>query len=272
MNRQSDSNTVNEAEQKRRPVDWLRPLRYALRVPMLLIHILLVVIVAGLLSLPWTSRMRIRDVRADHWLIQWWSHGMVRLFGVRIETVGRAHPGPVLWVSNHVSWLDIEVLHALRAVAFLSKAEVRRWPLLGYLAMLGGTVFHKRGSTASLKASTQTLTQRLRDGRSVVLFPEGRTGPGDRILTFHARMFQVAADADAPVQPVALEYRHARGINVDLGFREEEQFVPNLIRVLGDPPSTVRVHFLSVISSEQDRKTMAVSAHQAVSEALGFVH
>lgn len=269
MNPQSDSKL---SPQKRRSADRLRPLRYLLRIPMLLIHIVLVILVAALLSFPGTKRSMIRGVRADYWLIQWWSHGMVRLFGIRIETVGRAHPDPVLWVSNHVSWLDIEVLHAIRAVAFLSKAEVRHWPLLGHLARLGGTVFHKRGSTASLKASTESLTQRLQEGRSVALFPEGRTGPGDRVLTFHARMFQVAADASAPVQPVALEYRNADGINVDLGFRDEEQFVPNLVRVMGDPPSIVRVHFLPVISSEQDRKTMAIAAHAAVSEALGFAH
>lgn len=269
MNPQSNS---SPAQRSGPGADWLRPFRYLLRVPMLLIHIVLVILVAGLLAIPGTRKRMIRGVRADYWLIQWWSHGMVRLFGIRIETVGRPHPGPVLWVSNHVSWLDIEVLHALRAVAFLSKAEVRHWPLLGYLARLGGTVFHKRGSTASLKASTESLTQRLKDGRSVALFPEGRTGPGDAVLTFHARMFQVARDADAPVQPVALEYRNANGINVDLGFREDEQFVPNLIRVMGDAPSLVRVHFLPVISPDKDRKTMAITAHAAVSEALGFAH
>src|SRR5690606_36498168 len=126
-----------------------------------------------------------------------------------------------------VSWLDIETLHAVRAASFVAKAEIARWPLVGWLAAQAGTIFHKRGDNDSLARVMATMCQRLRAGSSVAVFPEGGTGRGDRLRPFHARIFQVAVDTGVPIQPVAILYGRDGRMDLNVPFRAGEKFLPN---------------------------------------------
>jgi 1-acyl-sn-glycerol-3-phosphate acyltransferase len=204
-----------------------------------------------------------------HRMIRWWSTALMRIFGLRSVRFGQPLADPVLFVANHTSWIDIELLHSQRAACFVAKAEIAHWPLVGWLAASGGTIFHRRGSNHSLSAVMQTMVQRLRAGRSVAVFPEGGTGHNGVLKVFHARILQAALDAGVPVQPVALRFaRQGRRI-VDAGFRDGENFMQNFLRLLGEPPMDAEVHFLEPVPASADgRRKMAELARERIGKAL----
>src|SRR6185312_10434245 len=142
--------------------DLLRPLRYLWRVPLLLVYAVLAILLAGLV-LSWNRQRVMRHGREPfaHRLVRWWSTGLMRIFGLRAVRVGQPLADPVLFVANHTSWIDIEMLHSQRAACFVAKAEIAGWPLVGWLAASGGTIFHRRGSNHSLAAVMQVMVERL---------------------------------------------------------------------------------------------------------------
>src|ERR1700686_1796347 len=120
--------------------DWWRSLRYLWRTPPLLLHALIAFPLALAVFNPLADRLRIRGERLEHWMTRWWSRRLVRIFGFRIARIGEPLPGAVLFVANHVSWLDIELMHSQRIMSFVAKAEIARWPLVGWLATRAGTI------------------------------------------------------------------------------------------------------------------------------------
>ena len=136
---------------------------------------------------------------------------LCRLIGLRVQVVGTPSRDPsVLFVSNHSSWLDILVLGATIEAAFVSKSEVGQWPVVGTVARLGRTVFvsRKRNSTGK---EAEDIQQRLRRGDSIILFPEGTSNDGTRVLPFRSSFLAVAAEAKQ-VQPVSLVYDRLGGL------------------------------------------------------------
>jgi 1-acyl-sn-glycerol-3-phosphate acyltransferase len=250
--------------------DLIRPLRYAWRVPLLFLHAILgVLLCAFVLSLGRNAVMKNGREPFPHRTIRWWSTTLLRIFGLRSVRVGKPLADPVLFVANHTSWLDIELLHSQRAACFVAKAEIARWPLVGWMAAAGGTIFHRRGSNHSLAAVMQVMVDRLRGGRSVAVFPEGGTGHNGVLRVFHARIFQAALDADVPVQPVALRFARDGRRVVEAGFREHENFLQNFLRLLGDAPLDVEVHFLEPVPGTPDaRRRMAELSRERIALAL----
>jgi 1-acyl-sn-glycerol-3-phosphate acyltransferase len=248
----------------------MRPWRYVWRVPMLLLHVVLgVVLVAVVIT--WSNGV-MRNGREPfaHRTIRWWSTALLRIFGFRSRRFGTPLADPVLFVANHTSWLDIELVHTQRAACFVAKAEIASWPVVGWMAARGGTIFHRRGSNHSLASVMQVMVTRLRGGRSVAVFPEGGTGLNGVLRVFHARIFQAALDAEVAVQPVALRYaRNGRRL-IEVGFREGESFLGNFLRLLGEPPLDAEVHFLEPVPASPDaRRRMADAARARIDAALG---
>jgi len=193
----------------------------------------------------------------------------MRIFGLRAVRVGQPLPDPVLFVANHTSWIDIELLHSQRAACFVAKAEIAGWPLVGWLAANGGTIFHRRGNNHSLAAVMAVMVERLRAGRSVAVFPEGGSGYNGVLRVFHARIFQAALEADVPVQPVALRFARDGRRVIDAGFREHESFLANFLRLLGEPPMDAEVHFLGTVpASAEGRRRMAEQSRERIAAAL----
>jgi 1-acyl-sn-glycerol-3-phosphate acyltransferase len=169
-----------------------------------LLHIL-----AGLLTIlfrfPRLSQEQ-REIR-----VQVWSREMLARLGIRLEVSGEATvPGPLLLVANHISWLDITSLHAARYCRFVSKADVKDWPLIGALASGVGTLFIERASRRDAMRVVHHMANSLRAGDVLAVFPEGTTSDGVQLLPFHANLLQAAIVADAPVQPVALQFLQTR--------------------------------------------------------------
>lgn len=266
-----DTSANTTAKPKSHSRNGWRPLRYLTRTPLLFFHLIISLPLALLVINPLGARVKIRDERLDHRIIRWWSGMLVRLFGFRICRHGQPLPGAVMFVANHVSWLDIELLHSQRMMCFIAKAEIARWPLVGWLASRAATIYHHRGNTHSLDAVMQMAVKRLRTGFAVGVFPEGGTGPGTHLKTFHARIFQVAVEADVPVQPVALRYARNGQHHPGIAFIPGESFFANFLRVLGEPGMDAELHFLDPIEINGDgRRQMAESARERIQHALGF--
>jgi len=258
-----DSTTVPER-------DLWRPLRYVWRVPLLVLHIVFGIGLCVLLLNPNRGAiMRDGHEPLPHRLERVWARWLLAIFGLRARRFGQPLADPALFVANHTSWLDIVSMHSQRAVCFVAKAEIAHWPLVGWMAASGGTIFHRRGNNHSLALVMQTMVERMHAGRSVAVFPEGGTSHDGVPRVFHARIFQTALDAEVAVQPVALRFARDGRRVLDGGFREGESFMANLVRLLGAAPMDVEVHFLNVVPASPDaRRQMAELARARIATAL----
>lgn len=136
-----------------------------------------------------------------------WSRQMLRIMGVQLEVRGTPPvKGPALLVANHVSWLDILVMNAAQPARFVSKADVKHWPVLGALITGAGTLYIERENRRSAMRVVHHMAERLQAHDVLAVFPEGTTGDGCEMLPFHANLFQAAISAHAPVVPVALRF------------------------------------------------------------------
>lgn len=249
--------------------DRRRPLRYLYRLPLLLLHLALALPGVLLLLNPLARRMRWRGERLDHRAVRAWSRGLLAIFGWRVRRLGTPLPGPVLFVANHVSWLDIEVLHSQRMMGFVAKAEIARWPLVGWLASRGGTLYHHRGSHDSLHGVMHQMLDRLGHGEAIAVFPEGRTTDGSTLAPFHARIFQPAVLAQVPAQPVALRYGPGGQAQTEVAFAPGEGFAGSFLRLLGAPARSVEVHFLEpVVPTEDGRRRLANLCRERIMAAM----
>jgi 1-acyl-sn-glycerol-3-phosphate acyltransferase len=247
----------------------MRFLRTLWRLPLLLLHVTLGLAITVALISPLGRALRVHGEPGDQWVIRTWSKLMLRCFGMRVRRVGEPLPGGVMFVANHVSWIDITLLHSQRVVGFVAKKEIEGWPLVGYLASRGGSIFHHRGDNASLHGVMHQMLERLREGRAIGVFPEGRTCNGEEVNLFHARIFQPAVLAQCLVQPVALKYGAGGSAQTTIAFRKRENFLQNFWRLLGEPPRPVEVHFLEPTAAEgQGRRQLAEVCRERIVAAM----
>jgi len=251
----------------------LRWFRYLYRVPLLTLHVLIglpltmtCVVVPPLARIP----LGAAGDTLEQGMIRWWQGTLMRIFGFRLRHYGTPLAGPTLFVANHVCWVDISVLHSQRVMGFVAKREIAGWPLVGWLAARGQTIFHQRGSTESLGGVLQVMVERLRAGKSVGVFPEGRTRGGEEVGPFHARIFQAAVEAQVPVQPVALRYGEHGSAQTLVAFGPRESFFANFLRLLGEPARVTEVHFLAPIAVQdvEGRRRIAETSRARIVEAM----
>ena len=219
-------------------------LRFALRLPLLVWHVLIDLPLTLIVMLPPIGRIDLGGEPLEHRMIRWWQGGLMRIFGFRMHRRGVPLPGATLFVANHVSWVDISALHSQRMMGFVAKREIAGWPLVGWLATRSETIYHERGSSESLGGVLHEMLARLRSGRSVGVFPEGRTRDGREVGPFHARIFLAAVEAGVRVQPVALRYGTRGAAQTVVAFAPGESFAANFLRLLGEPGRRAEVHFL----------------------------
>jgi 1-acyl-sn-glycerol-3-phosphate acyltransferase len=205
-----------------------------------------------------------RDARIS----TWWLRRLSRILGLRVRIHGEAPRAPALVVANHVSWMDIVVLGQLLPTAFLSKAEIARWPLVGWLARRAGTLFIQRGQGQAGGIAEQ-IGQRLRLGGMLTLFPEGTTSDGRAVLPFFPRLFAAAIETGVPVSPVALRYTVDGQYDAIAPFIDEQTLLGNLLGWLGRPASQVEVDFRPPIASAgAERKALAEQARAAIARVV----
>lgn len=215
----------------------------------------LLVYVLGRTGLAWRGQLHSR-----------WCWAVCQVLGVRLRTSGVADPRARLWVANHVSWLDIVVLGGQQPLIFLSKAEVADWPVIGFLARRCGTLFVRRGDRQATGAAVEQLLWRLRQGQRVMVFPEGTTTDGSKVLRFHARFLQPAVMTQSVVQPVALRY--VGTASGQAPFVGDDEFLPHLLRILRLPHIDVDLHFCESIAATGSLDTVARTARQRIVDLL----
>lgn len=178
-------------------------------------------------------------------MIRFWSAGLVRICGMRVHVHGTpCRSGAVMWVANHVSWIDIFVLNQLRPAAFVAKSEIRRWPVIGWLVAGAGTLFIDRQQRQAVQKVGQDIAVRFARGEAVGLFPEGTTTLGWDVLPLHASLLEPARQYGVIVQPVAFCFRHHGVRSSYAAFVGEESLVGNLWRIMGTTGLAVDVHYL----------------------------
>lgn len=209
------------------------------------------------------------EAKANRWAVHI-ANSLCWVFGIKIKVVGEIAPAPTLITANHLSWLDIITMHSSCAMGFVAKAEIGSWPLFGYIARTGGTIFHHRGSHDSAAGVATLMVERLKQGRRVAIFPEGGIAVGNnQVRVFHARMFKAAVDAQCSVQPVMVRYMGKNGRDDDITFRKGENMMSNIVRILARPGSTAEIHFLPPIKATgQPRRLLAEAAKEAVTESF----
>lgn len=238
------------------------PLRLGLRAFALLLLIAYGLLLALLLKLDFTHRLR-REPLGQHW-----SALLVRLLGLRVQVQGEPLKGGGLIVANHVSWLDIPLISACVQTRFVSKSEVQHWPVAGWLADACGTFYLRRGKGGA-RPLLNKLVPWLSAGGSVVVFPEGTTTDGADVLPFHPRLLCAAIESGVPVQPVALRYGPGADGAALAPFIGDDDLVSHLLRVLRNSCLGVQLVFCAPLpSAGRSREQLADAAREAVRDAL----
>ncbi|MBK1645722.1 hypothetical protein CKO25_13895 [Thiocapsa imhoffii] len=203
-------------------------------------------------------------------LVRWWHRRLCHLLAIRIRVSGQPRRGALL-VGNHVSWLDIPVIGTHVEAHFLAKREVRDWPLIGWLAATAGTAFIDRGAHHALTVAA-ALRERIQEGQTLMVFPEGTTTDGTRVQRFHPRLFALAQDGTIPIQPVAIAYRdpETRQLNPLAPFLGEDDLFAHLTRLVTQHQVHVEVQFLTPFHApaQARRADLANRAHQSITAAL----
>ncbi|MGC3986778.1 MAG: lysophospholipid acyltransferase family protein [Pseudorhodoferax sp.] len=219
----------------------------------------------------WTIRTRFAgwSPRQREQAVQAWAARVLELTGIRLQVGGAPMAGgPVLLVANHISWLDIVVMHAAGYCRFVSKADVAHWPLIGSLATGAGTLYIERASRRDAMRVVHHMRDRLVAGDVVAIFPEGTTGDGRALLPFHANLVQAAISAEAPVQPLALRFADGTGAtSFAPSFVGDETLVGSIWRTLAAEGLVAQVRYGPPQHHEgRDRRAWAQALEGSVAQ------
>ncbi len=201
-----------------------------------------------------------------------WAVALLAALGVEVEAdLSHAVPGALI-VANHISWIDIYVINAALPAAFVSKAEVRDWPLIGWLARRHDTIFLRRGSRGHARLINAEIAAVLGRGGHVAVFPEGTTTDGRSLLHFHAALLQPALTAGHPVLPVALSYWEPDGRRSLAPRYDGTISLGQCLRaILGRRRLTARLVTMPACGGDgASRKQVAAEARAAIASGAGL--
>lgn len=211
------------------------------------------------------------DEAGRHARIAWWSAGLLRCMGLTLQVSGQVRQGATLVAANHVSWLDVAALHATAPQArFVSKSDVRHWPVVGWLVAGAGTLFIERASKRDALRVVHAMADALRQGQTVAVFPEGTTGTGAQLLPFHANLLQAAVATGTPVQAVLLRFHQPQQpVSPAAEFVGETTLLQSLWAVARARDLGVSVHWLAPQAAGQaERRALAQALQQQMAQAL----
>ncbi|MCF8149754.1 MAG: 1-acyl-sn-glycerol-3-phosphate acyltransferase [Burkholderiaceae bacterium] len=217
---------------------------------------------------------RFSDAARRQHLKRCWSRQLLDLLGIRVDAAGSdlAAIEAGLLVANHISFIDIFVINALLPSAFVAKSDLLKWPLIGWLSRHSDTVFIERGSRKAAHLTQRHLRRALDAGGRLAVFPEGTTTAGDRLLPFHAALFQGAIDAKVPVHALALSYRQPGGARSEApAYVGDDSLLDCLRRVLRARGLVARITLVTSFTPPlPERRQLARHAHHVIAAALAF--
>ena len=241
----------------------IRSLRFVVRA-FFLILLLLSGLLAAAIALPFMNRP-VQDA-----VTKAWSCCLMLVCGVKVVRHGTpVMDGPVLWVANHVSWIDIFILNSWRATSFIAKQEIRNWPVIGWLVARVGTVFIDRGQRQAIGRVSDSMRSLFERDICVGLFPEGTTSDGLDVKAFSTSLFEPAMRAKVTIQPVALVFWYEGQRSGKVAFIGEQTLVGNIGVLLGARQVCVDVFCLPPVTQHgQDPELNRVELAARVRDAI----
>jgi 1-acyl-sn-glycerol-3-phosphate acyltransferase len=235
--------------------------------------------IAHLLHGMWTIRRHFASCTAaqkqQH--ISVWAQAFLRIIDVELRITGNVvKHGPLLVVANHISWLDILVMLAVQPVRFVSKREIKTWPLIGWLATNVGTLYIERASRRDAMRVVHQIAAALtvtddQQPSIIAIFPEGTTSDGSAVLPFHGNLIQSALSADAPIQPVTLRFVDANTAAMSLipAYIDDDTLISSVWRLLSSAAVQAHVHFAEPERANgRDRRVWAADLQRQVAQSL----
>jgi len=248
-----------------------------LRALVLLLHIVDGIVISGLVFPALDQRRRNRIIGA-------WSRGLLRICGARLVVAGVAlDPGLArygvvpgargrLLLANHISWIDVFAVLGTLPSRFVAKSEIGKWPLIGWLVTLVGTLYIERGRRHAVAAMNHRVRDRIAAGETVVVFAEGTTTDGFSLLPFHSNLIAPALDVDCAIWPVALRYSDRGVQTAAASFVGDMGLITSLWNILVARELVIEVACLAALpmAPNATRHHIAHLARGAIAAHLGF--
>ncbi len=241
-------------------------LRSCLLVVVSLVHYLPLLFMAMILPASHPKRLTMQS-----WVLHTWARTVRKILSMRVERIGAVPLDTGIWVSNHLSYVDIVLIASEMRTAFVAKEEVSRWPVIGHLVRLAGTVFVDRQRNRSLPVANEGIQARLQAQTSVVVFAEGSSTHGESVLPFRPPLLAIAASGNYPVHHGFISYQISADPHDRLRTRDEvcwwgdAGFFSHIVGLLKLRQFEARIVFGHKAMRDTDRKTLAQELHQAVS-------
>jgi 1-acyl-sn-glycerol-3-phosphate acyltransferase len=237
----------------------------------LLVLVKFVRVIGCILVAYWDIRTKFPSYSDDQQAryVEVWARGMLSAIGIEVRVKGHPAHGPVLMAANHISWLDILVMHAACHCRFVAKSEIRDWPVLGTLTTGGGSLYIERSSNRDALRVVHQMAEALQQGHVLAVFPEGGTGDGITLLPFHANLLQAAISVSAPIQPIALQFidAHTHDISLAPCYRDNDTLIGSLWRTLCAPPLLAQVRYGDTQTADgRNRREWAVDLQATVAD------
>lgn len=234
-----------------------------------MVLLLLVISIGSLLTL-FFQRSTMPTSGISSYLTRLFHKLLTRALGVKIKITGTPNKEATLFISNHISWLDILIIGQIIPTHFLSMIEVKSWPVAGWLSTRAGTLYIHRGGHKATAKSINEISYVLSKKHNVVIFPEGRTTDGS-LKKFHSHLMQSVIDADALMQPIALKYLNGGSIlaNTAVLFNGNTTLLQSLLNIMSKKNIAVNVTFLNSISvKQQSRSEITGNAESQIRKRL----
>lgn len=203
-------------------------------------------------------------------VLKLWARGVCRILNVRVSVSGIPHPGPVLIASNHIGYLDIAVLASRVPVVFVSKSEVKTWPVLGPFGSSVGTIFLDRQRLRAMVQVAESMAECFKQGQSIAIFPEGTTKEKRDISELRPAFFEPALRLNVPIQGVALDYvpLSPRDNRRSVAWFGDDAFLPHFFRLLCRRGWIAKVHFQTPDGLHANRNEAAQSIRMWMESSL----
>ena len=206
-------------------------------------------------------------------------HGLIRIFGIKIRFSGSPERKKTLFVSNHISYLDILILGSSVNALFVAKSEIKKWPVINKLCSIGKTIFVKRKDLRNVKGQMSLIEENLKNGFNIILFPEGTSSDGCKVLDFKSSLFglvEIPDIKDYKIQPISISYSKLDGLPLDKIFRPflawfgEMDLLSHAWKFLGLGISEVEINFLQPkkFSFFSGRKQASKFCHTKISDQV----
>lgn len=202
--------------------------------------------------------------------MQWMSRRFLSLLHCRVEVVGKI-PSEGLVASNHLGYVDILIIGSVCPALFVAKSDVKEWPVFGWLTRSAATIFVSRDNPAEVPAQLRRMEEPLHGGIPVVLFPEGTSSDGSRVLPFRSSLLESAVRSGKPVTPAAISYdlQGEGDPGKEVAYWGDHTLLPHLMNLLGKRSFGARLSFGETRHPESDRKKESARLHGEVNALLG---